>query len=233
MPRTESAVLGGVPLTSADFYDFCIHGPRMRIDDLSAPSGIFAARVSASVATVDRRPGRGWDLSAADNDFVSVFAVPTEVGAGSTEAPAAATAVAQLIPSRSSTQGTDSVEPMGPITAPAWTGSPTPQTVKPSSNRISTRRHRLTAAASGNAPPAVDYGISPAEPLDHLPGALPPRRESHGRGRIRPPPRSLLLPPRRSRRCQYRPTATAQGLWELHSYGLRLLLATRRLHLQS
>ena len=75
--------------------------------------------------------------------------------------------------------------------------------------------------------------LGPAGPLDHLPGGLTPRREFPGRGRVRPPPRPLLLPPRRSRRCQYRPTATAQGLWELLSYGLRPLLATRRLHLQS
>ena len=45
--------------------------------------------------------------------------------------------------------------------------------------------------------------------------------------------RPLLLPPRRSRRCQYRPTATAQSLWKLLSYYLRPLLATHRLHLPS
>ena len=59
------------------------------------------------------------------------------------------------------------------------------------------------------------------------------RRESHGRGRPRPPPQPLLLLPRRSLRYQSRPTATAQSLWELLSYDFRLLLATRRLHLQS
>ena len=60
MPRTERAVVGGLSFTSADFCDFRIHGPRMRIDDLFAPSEIFVARVSASIATVDRFPGRGW-----------------------------------------------------------------------------------------------------------------------------------------------------------------------------
>ena len=57
VPRTESAVLGGLPFTSADYCDFRTHGPRMRIDDLSAPSGRFVASVSASVTTVDRCPG--------------------------------------------------------------------------------------------------------------------------------------------------------------------------------
>ena len=105
VPRTESAVLGGLPFTSADYCDFRTHGSHMRIDDLSAPSGIFVARVSASVATVDRCPGRGGSLPAADNDFASIFAVPTEVGTGSAEAPAAATAVAQPTPSKESYTG--------------------------------------------------------------------------------------------------------------------------------
>ena len=94
MPRTESAVLGGLPFTSTDFCDFRTHGPHMRINDLSAPSGRFVARVSAPVATAGRCPGRGRALPPADNDFASVFAEPTEVGTGSAEAPAAATAVA-------------------------------------------------------------------------------------------------------------------------------------------
>ena len=54
----------------------------MMIDDLSAPLGRFVARVSASVATVDRCPGRGRALPAADNVFDSIFAVPTEVDTG-------------------------------------------------------------------------------------------------------------------------------------------------------
>ena len=73
--------------------------------------------------------------------------------------------------------------------------------------------------------------LGPAGPLDHLPGVLTPRPDSHGRGRTRPPPRPLLLPPRRSRRCQYRPTASAQSLWALLSYDLRPLSATHHLHL--
>ena len=74
----------------------------MKIDDLSALSGRIVARVSASIATVDRCPGRGRTLPAADNDFASVFAVPSEVGTGSAEAPAAAMTVAQPTPSKSS-----------------------------------------------------------------------------------------------------------------------------------
>ena len=83
VPFTERAVLGGLPFTSADFCDFRTHGPRMRIDYLSAPSRSFVARVSASVATVDRWPARARVFSAVDNAFASVFAVPTEVGTGS------------------------------------------------------------------------------------------------------------------------------------------------------
>ena len=127
MSRAEGTALGGLPFTSVDFCDFRTHGPRKRIDDLSAPSGRFVARVSASVATVYRCPGRGRALPAADNDFASVFAVPTEVGTGSVEAPAAATTVARPTPSKSSTQGTDSVETTGPTaSASASPGSPVP-----------------------------------------------------------------------------------------------------------
>ena len=103
VPRTE--VLGGLPFTSADYCDFRIHGPHMSIDDLSAPSGRFVAHFSASVTTVDRCPGRGRTLPAADNDSLRSFAVPTEIGTGSAEAPAAATAVAQPAPSKESCTG--------------------------------------------------------------------------------------------------------------------------------
>ena len=124
VPLAESAVLDGLPFTSADCCDFRTHGPYLMIDDLSAPSGIFVARVSASIAAVDRCPGRGRALPAADNDFASVFAAPTEVGTGTTEATAAATAVAWRTPSRSPIQGTNSVETTGPTAyAPASPGS--------------------------------------------------------------------------------------------------------------
>ena len=79
-------------------------------------------------------------------------------------------------------------------------------------------------------PPLLStMALGPAGPLDHPPGVLTPRRESHGRGQPRPPPRPLLLPPRRSTR----PTATTRSLWEPFIYGLRPLPATRRLHQQS
>ena len=73
--------------------------------------------------------------------------------------------------------------------------------------------------------------LGPAGPLGHLPDEVQPRRESHGRGRLRPPPRPLLLPTRRPARYHFRPTTTTQSLWELRSYGLRLLLVTRRIYL--
>ena len=78
VPRTERAVLGGLPFTSADYCDFRTHGPHMRIDDLSAPSGRFVARVSASVTTVDRCPGRGRTLPAADNDSLRSSPYPSK-----------------------------------------------------------------------------------------------------------------------------------------------------------
>ena len=59
VPRPESPGLGGLPFVSSDYRDFRAHGPRIGIDDLSAPSGRFITRVSAAVTTADRRPGRG------------------------------------------------------------------------------------------------------------------------------------------------------------------------------
>ena len=58
----------------------------MRIDDLSAPSRRYVARVSAAVTTVDRRPGRGAILSVADTAFSLFFTVSSEGGTGSAEA---------------------------------------------------------------------------------------------------------------------------------------------------
>ena len=54
VPQPDSAVLGGLPLTATAFCDFPAHGPRMRVDDLSAPTGRFAARVSAFVVRPPR-----------------------------------------------------------------------------------------------------------------------------------------------------------------------------------
>ena len=82
-------------------------------------------------------------------------------------------------------------------------------------------------------PLLLTMDLGPAGPLDHRPGVLPPRTEFYGRGRPRPPPRPLFLPPRRSPRHQSRPTAAARSLWEPLFYGFRPLLAARRLPLES
>ena len=75
VPQSDSAVLGGFPLTSADFRDFCAHGLRMRIDDLCAPTGRSVARVSAFVGTGDDRLGRAPFWPAAADTFTPVFMV--------------------------------------------------------------------------------------------------------------------------------------------------------------
>ena len=80
MPRTEITAFDGLPFLSADFR---AHGPLIRSNDLFAPSETFVARVSASVVTADRCPGRGRILPAADTAFGSDFAVLIEAGTGS------------------------------------------------------------------------------------------------------------------------------------------------------
>ena len=103
VPHSESAVSCGLPFASSEVRDFRTHGPRMRIDDLSAPCGRFVARVTTAVTTDDCRPGCGEFVLAADIAFASVFAVPSGGGTGSAEAPAAVTSVAQHAPPTSST----------------------------------------------------------------------------------------------------------------------------------
>ena len=162
MPRTESNAFGGLPLNLADVCDFCTHGPRIRLDDLSTPSGRFVASVSASTATVDSSPGRGGGSCTDNHDFASVFAVPTVANEDSAEAPAATISVAQPTPSRSSVQRVEPVSPTGP-TAPVSTspGSPAPQTMAPVSDRFSAETRRRSSTGAGKAPPAVDYGFGP------------------------------------------------------------------------
>ena len=170
----------------------------MRIDNPSAPSGKFGARVSAAVTTADRRPGRGAILPADDTAFA--FAVPSEGGMGSAEAPPATTAVAQLAPSPTSTsKGGDSAAITDPTAfALSPDDDPAPPAALPLSGRL------VLILVSG-----------PAGPFDHSQGVLTPRRESHGQDRLWPSLRPLLLPPPLPLRYPFRPAATAPSPWEL------------------
>ena len=126
IPRPESTVLGGLPFASLDFPDFRTHGPCMRIDDVSAPSGKFAARLTAAVTTDYCRLGREECFSAADTAFASVFAVPSEGGTGSAEGPAAATSFARHAPPSSNiSQGANPAAITDPAaSAPSPRGDP-------------------------------------------------------------------------------------------------------------
>ena len=77
MLQPDSAVLGGLPLTCTDFRDFRAHGPRVRVDDLSAPTGRFVARVPAFVGAGDDRLGCAPFWPVADATPTPVFAVPS------------------------------------------------------------------------------------------------------------------------------------------------------------
>ena len=161
--RPDSAVLGGRPFDSYEFRDFCAHGPRVRVDDLSVPPGRFVARVSATVIAVDRRRGRGSIRPAADTAFASVLATPSDGGTGTTEAPPAVTAAAQHAPSPTSTsQGADSAAITDPAaSASSPPGNSAPLTALPPPDSVSNRTRRRTAADNGTAPLAVDHGFEP------------------------------------------------------------------------
>ena len=128
VPCTESAVLGGLLFSSADYCDFRTHGPHMRIDDLSAPSGRFVARVSASVTTVDRCPSRGRTLPAADNGSLRSSPYPPRSAWAPQKPLLPRRPSSTRLLQRSPTQGTDAVETTGPTaSAPASPGSPAPR----------------------------------------------------------------------------------------------------------
>ena len=74
--QPDSAFFGGLPLTSTVFCDFRAHGPRMRINDVSAPTGKFVARVVGFVGTGDDRLGHAPLWPATDATSTSVFVVP-------------------------------------------------------------------------------------------------------------------------------------------------------------
>ena len=123
VPRTESAVLVGLPFISAVYCDFRKHGQHMRIDDLSAPSGRFVAHVSASVTNVDRCPGRGRASPAADNDSLRSSPHPPRSARAPKNPLLPPRPSPSRLPQRGPTQGTDAVETTGPTaSAPclAW-----------------------------------------------------------------------------------------------------------------
>ena len=189
-----------------------VHWPRMRIDDRSAPSGRFVARVSTAVTTVDRRPGRG-----------AIFRPPTPLSLRFLPCPLRAARALQepplprrlspsmLLPRRALHR--ESIPPRSPIRP------------RPPFRRLTTWRLglpcRLRAAsllerADKQPVPLALHRLlfimvsGPAGPLVHPQGVLTPRRESHGRDRLWPSLRPLLLPPRLPRRYTCRPAATAE-----------------------
>ena len=172
VPRIERAVLGGLPFTSSDFRDFRTHGPRMRIDDLSAPSGRFVARASASVATVDRRPGLRVFSPAANTAFASVFVVPSGGDQGSAEAPAPAAFVAHRAPPPMSTvQREDSAVSTAPAaSAPSGQGSAgahaaattVAQRAPPSTSALQGEDSAVSTAPGASASSGKGYEEAPA-----------------------------------------------------------------------
>lgn len=92
-PHPTSTALVRLLFTFAGFCEIRTHGARIKIDDISARLERFVARVSASVANVDRRPCSGLNGLAADTSFASVLVVATE----GSPAPAEALAIATFV----------------------------------------------------------------------------------------------------------------------------------------
>ena len=219
--HTEHAALGGFLLTSTAFHDFRTHEPCIRVSGNSAPPGRFVARVSASVATTEGCTGRRSISPAADAVFASVSAIPIESGRspGCSDAHRTAASSTKEVYTGDGLRRNRRFDCV--CLCLAWDSSPSVIDDAPP-----------FSDSNGICTPAVDYGFGLGGSLGHFSDEVQPRRESHGRGRLQPPPRPLLLSGRRSARCHVRPTATPRRLLELLSYGSRLLLVTRRLHIQ-
>ena len=174
MPRTESALLGETLFTSVDHCGFRTHGPRMRIKDLSAPSGRFFARFSASVASIAAPAASGLCLQ------------PTTISLRSSPYPPRSARALQkpLLPQRPSPRQIF----QGLLHRGLTRSNPKPDRVRPclawlsgapggEADRISTQTRRCTATAADTALPGVDYGFGPG-------GAPQPSAR-----RANPPPR--------------------------------------------
>ena len=235
VPRTESGVLGGVPFTSAEFCDVCTHGSRMTIDDLSAPSESFVARVSASVAPSIAFPAAGGlclqltTLLLRFQPYPPYHGFHSSPGSSIDRRPADSFLKEFHTGDRLRRHHRPDRDRLT-VTTSVWPGPPPPPTAKPSSDRISTRTRRRRATAAGNATRAVDHCDGPG-------GA--PRPSAR---RAKPPPR--VPRPRPAPHTAATPAAAASPVPAVRipsdrdrtehvgtvSYGLRPLLAARRLH---
>ena len=189
VPRTDSIVLGGVPSPPPTWY-FLKHVALMTISDLLAPSESFHIRVTAPVVTVDRCPDHGRAFAYSRQRFRFDF-IRTHQGRHGLSRGSGCSDDSRPIDSFLMELHTgerllrdrwpDRVRP-----CLAWLCAT--RDAKPSSDRISTRTRRRTATATGNAPPAVDYGFGPG-------------------GAHRPPARRAKTPPRVPRPRPAPPTA--------------------------
>ena len=75
-PSGPRSCLSGLTLSPDNFQDFRPHGPRMKVDDLDAPSGEFVARDPLHITS--RGANRGFSVNACTSDSLAapVFTVP-------------------------------------------------------------------------------------------------------------------------------------------------------------
>lgn len=231
VPRLDRVVSGGLLCTSPDFREFHAHGPRMRVEDLSAFSGRSVAHVPATVTAVDHRPGRG--------------AICLPPSPPSIAVPAAGQCFLQstLLWLRFFAHPLRAARALQKSLLPRWLSpsmllpralhrEPTPPRSllrpRPPFRRLATKCLRipchLRAAPRGAGEHPLPQALrllllimvsGPAMPLDYPPSVLTRCRELHGCDRLRVSLCPLLLPPRLSRWHSSRPTATAPSLSEL------------------
>ena len=151
----------------------------MRIDDLSAPSGRFVARDSASVATVDRCPGRGRFLPAADNDYLRSLPYPSRLARTHWRAATAASAAPPAVdygfgpggaPRPSARRANTPLRIRRPRPGPHTAATPAPAASSVPTAQIPSDRDRAEPVGTlsfGFTPPLGDTPLAPAK-LDAL-----------------------------------------------------------------
>ena len=187
MPPDHANALGGLPLTEDDFSDFRRHGPRMKLDNLAAPSGDFEHRATQSKFTHRPQHHLRQHPRIARADQGTVFAITRASSSsllnnGTPAGPPISSARPFLSPPPRATtadyrtdllQPPDLLRPLSPSRANRHQLNPT--------ELVSTRTRRGTAAAAGRPKLAVNYQFSPdiSPVVAPLPKASAPRGGEH------------------------------------------------------
>ena len=226
VPRTEHTALGGLPLASTAFHDFRTHEPRIRIDGLSASPGRLVARVSSSVATTEGCTARGSISLPLTLFSLRLLPFPSRTA----RAPQKPWLQPPPSHSRLLYPGVLHRRRSRPRPPVRLCPSPPSLALQPLRRRRCTDEQRLQRVMHSRCrlwirarrgPSAIFQTRYSTPPRIPRPRPAPPAAATPALADLLV--RTVSLPSDRDH---------AEPIWELLSYGSRLLLVTRRLHIQ-